>query len=219
MRVISALAPVVALCVSYILGTAFAAALGLEPATVGAPVAVVLFGTVLLFFSVGESRRRTTRQLVPSLRFDLRLAGTALVIGVLAAVVLAPVVEKGKATASAGHLLILALPALLMLPLARLFRARAMHRTKERVVVVVRARRRCRRSTPVSPPHRYPCWHRRRQGFWSCHRWFGRFEQPVRASPGGPGSSRLFELAVSRMRRTVAAIGPQGVYFGRPPAI
>lgn len=136
MRVISALAPVVALCVSYILGTALAAALGLEPVTVGAPVAVVLFGTVLLFFSVGESRRRTTRQLVPSLRFDLRLAGTALVIGVLAAVLLAPVVEKGKATASAGHLLILALPALLMLPLARLFRARAMHRTKERVVVV-----------------------------------------------------------------------------------
>ena len=86
MRVISALAPVVALCVSYILGTALAAALGLEPATVGAPVAVVLFGTVWLFFSVGESRRRTTRQLVPSLRFDLRLAGTALVIGVLAAV-------------------------------------------------------------------------------------------------------------------------------------
>ena len=68
MRVISALAPVVALCVSYILGTALAAALGLEPATVGAPVAVILFGTVLLFFSIGESRRRTTRQLVPSLR-------------------------------------------------------------------------------------------------------------------------------------------------------
>ena len=136
MRVISAVAPVVALCVSYILGTALAAALGLEPATVGAPVAVILFGTIWLFFSVGESRRRTTRQLVPSLRYDLRLAGTAVIIGVLAAVLLAPVVEKGKATASAGHLLILALPALLMLPLARLLRARAMYRTKERVVVV-----------------------------------------------------------------------------------
>ena len=117
-------------------GAALAAALGLEPATVGAPVAVILFSTVWLFFSIGESRRRTTRQLVPSFTFDLRLAGTALIIGVLAAVLLAPVVETGKAAASAGHLLILALPALLMLPLARPFRARAMHRSKERVVVV-----------------------------------------------------------------------------------
>ena len=52
MRGISALAPVVALCVSYILGTALAAALGLEPATVGAPVAVILFeyGLVVLLY-------------------------------------------------------------------------------------------------------------------------------------------------------------------------
>lgn len=130
------LIPGAALAVSLLLGDALVSVWRSPRSPIGVRIELVLFATMGLSLLLVQWRGRPTR-LVVSFLTDFRRTGTAVAIGTLTAVLVAPFLEPDPAPSSLPErLLVVALPALLVMPWAHRLRVRAAHPSTERVVVV-----------------------------------------------------------------------------------